>query len=337
MEDMECSTIHHLWFCNRVRKYSGILSTIQVTRIATILMLAIASMAGYPVKPVAAQSPSSTVTLSPPFVQLSLPEGSTGISHVLELTNTTDKDLAFSAAVFLFSQVDSQGTTILTDKPPSNESLSIADSISVTPSSFVVTAGQRQTLTVNINNRQNLAPGGHYAAVVIRSNTETTANTPSVVPALSSFLLIRKIGGEQYHLSLGKVTLLDSLFRMQIPNQIPLLFENQGNTHVIPRGTITISDIWGRSVWEGTINEGSLVVLPRAQREISVSLRKIRPLLPSIVYTVRVQGRSEPGEVKFTQTGTVFILDAPTGLLLSCPLLGILFLITWKKSRRQQS
>lgn len=283
-----------------------------------------------------AQSSTSTVTLSPPFSQLTLTEGTSSIEQTLELQNTTDTSLEFSAAVFLFSQVDSQGTTILTDKPPSSDTVSIADSITVSPSTFVVPAGQTQTLNVTVTNQLNLAPGGHYAAIVIRSATQSTTGTQSVVPALSSFLLVRKVGGEQYHLSLGKVSFLDSMFRYGFPNTIPLVFENQGNIHVIPRGTITVTDIWGRTVKEGTINEGSVVVLPRAQREIAVFLRSIRPLLPSLAYTVSIQGRSEPGDVKFTQNGVVLILDIPTILLLLCPLLGGVAVWTWTRSRRKR-
>lgn len=276
------------------------------------------------------------MTLSPPFSQLTLTEGTSSIEQTLELQNTTDTSLEFSAAVFLFSQVDSQGTTILTDKPPSSDTVSIADSITVSPSTFVVPAGQTQTLNVTVTNQLNLAPGGHYAAIVIRSATQSTTGTQSVVPALSSFLLVRKVGGEQYHLSLGKVSFLDSMFRYGFPNTIPLVFENQGNIHVIPRGTITVTDIWGRTVKEGTINEGSVVVLPRAQREIAVFLRSIRPLLPSLAYTVSIQGRSEPGDVKFTQNGVVLILDIPTILLLLCPLLGGVAVWTWTRSRRKR-
>ncbi|MBP9699944.1 hypothetical protein KBD71_01545 [Candidatus Woesebacteria bacterium] len=309
--------------------------------IATVLRLGIAtSILGFGVTllttPAQAQTPSSTVTLSPPFVQLSLLEGSTDATQLLELSNTTNKNLAFQASVFLFSQVDSQGTTVLTDKPPNQESLSIVDSINVAPSEFELAAGQKQILTVSVANQLNLAPGGHYAAVVIRSDSDTIQDTPSVVPALSSFLLIRKIGGEQFHLSLGKVPLLESMLHVQFPREINLVFENQGNTHVIPRGTIAITDVWGRNVMEGTINEGSLVILPRAQRELRVSMRTIRPSLPSIAYNVTIQGRSEPGDVKFTQTGTVFILDIPSILLLLCPVLAVLAVLSWKKSRRKQ-
>ncbi len=284
---------------------------------------------------VQAQTTDSTVTLSPPFAQLSLSEGSLETTQELTLHNSTEKDLEFSASVFLFSQVDSQGTTILTDKPVTSESVSIADSITVTPATFVLKAGQTQSLTVRVANQLNLAPGGHYAAVVIRSNSSSIQDTPSVVPALSSFLLIRKIGGEQYHLSLGKVELLQSFFQPQFPSTVPLLFENQGNIHVIPRGTITITDLWGRTVLEGTINEGSFIVLPRAQRELSVSLRSIRPLLPSLAYTVNITGHSEPGDVKFTQEGVVVILDAPSALLLLCPVLAVVAYLSWKQSKRK--
>lgn len=332
------SRYHYRCFCrSRITNYFCVHLPLHTLKVATsaLTTLGLILLVGL-YCPVKAQSTNSTVTLSPPFSQLTLPEGSSEISQSLELTNTTETGLEFSAAVFLFSQVDSQGTTILTDKPPSSDSVTIADSITVTPATFVVNAGQTQTLTVTVKNQLNLAPGGHYAAIVIRSTTESSTGTQSVVPALSSFLLVRKVGGEQYHLSLGKVSLFDSLFHLDFPRSIPLLFENQGNIHVIPRGTVSISDIWGRRVMEGTINEGSLLVLPRGQREIDVAIRTIRPLLPSLAYTITIQGRSEPGDVKFTQTGVIFILDAPTVVILLCPLLAVALVLSWKQSRRKR-
>lgn len=137
--------------------------------------------------------------------------------------------------------------------------------------------GQTQTIEGEILNQGDLSPGGHYGALLL-----TAANSPgggsdknkvTIQPVASSLMFVTKTGGDTHRLDLSGVNYKHSVF--SLPSAVTLRFKNDGNTHVVPRGVITITDSSGKVVAKGAINENSNIILPESYRQIYVPLTKI--------------------------------------------------------------
>jgi hypothetical protein len=152
-----------------------------------------------------------------------------------------------------------------------------------------------------------MSPGGHYAAVVARLISDSSSDQ-RVLPAVSSFLLVRKIGGEQLHLSLKKSPLFE-VISTKLPQETALTFSNQGNTHIIPRGSIVIKDFFGTVVAKATINENSLYIFPGTERSVSQKITYLKPILLPMPLFITITGSSQPGAIPYQQSGWFFYIS----------------------------
>lgn len=285
-----------------------------------------------------AQPPQSAISITPPFQEVLLTASESAVSASILITNQTDQLQNFEIYPVGISQVDSQGNVTLSDKPQSGSDTSLAADISVLEPTVTIPAGGQKEVVFTINNSLNLSPGGHYVSLITRMlpPQREEISGQSVLPALSSFLLLRKVGGEQYNLFLKTVTFPTRLLWFKLPTVANLTFENQGNVHTIPRGQVTVVDLFGRNVAEGTINEGSHFVLPRAQRELPVQIRRIRSSWPLMVYRVTVTGESDPGGVTFGQTSFSFYISQSAGIALIFAAVVGSVIAVWLRRRRQK-
>lgn len=172
---------------------------------------------------------------------------------------------------------------------------------------FVVDPNDAHTVTVRIENRADLRPGGTYASILVRQvmTAEVAQGTQPVVPALASQLLIRKKGGEVRNLSLTGIVGLPSWFTEQIPVSVGLTFSNSGNVHLIPRGSVTVQDFFGRVVAQGIVNDGSLFVLPGLERTIPITIAPSQFVIPLVPLVFTVEGSAESVYYTYEQSFTV--------------------------------
>jgi hypothetical protein len=139
-----------------------------------------------------------------------------------------------------------------------------------------VTIQPKQTTIINANilNLPDLSSGGHYGAIMISLNSAEstkTNNAVSIHPIASSLLFVTKLGGDTHKLSLQDVSMKRKLFGL--PNSVDLRFRNTGNTHLTPRGVVTVKNSSGKLISKGIINDNSGVVLPGTYRRFSVPLQ----------------------------------------------------------------
>jgi len=149
--------------------------------------------------------------------------------------------------------------------------------------------GQSKAVKVTIDNKQSLAPGGHYAAAVVtpvNENGKGPADHVAVVPSTSALILLRKSGGDVEDLRLDQID-THGAGRFVFPTMVTLRFQNAGNVHLVPRGVVTVTDSLGHAVAKGIINEDSGFVLPETFRKFPVPLQ-------------RLDGRALPGRYTIT-------------------------------------
>jgi hypothetical protein len=300
-------------------------------------MLSLLLLALYVPSRVLAQSTTSAITLTPTFQEVVLEASESAKESTITIKNATTQPQTFEVFAVSINQIDSNGAITFSDKPLTGSDDPFSAEVSVAEPEVTLEPGTQQAVAFTVNNTINLSPGGHYVSLIVRAKPPTSDQTnQSVLPAISSFLLIRKVGGERYNLSLQKMAFSSaSPVWWQRPRSVTLAFNNQGNVHTIPRGQVLITDLFGRVVIEGTINEGSQFVLPSIPREIAVKLRTLRWSLPIMIFKTTVKGYSDPGQMPFEQTAYNGYVSrsALIGLLMVATIV-VLALRKWRRRKR---
>lgn len=253
---------------------------------------------------VAAQSASGSIQIEPAFQEITLAEGQATASAQIKITNSSQTEQLFDISAISIQQFDNDGNIILANKPQDGVNITLASFITV-PETLITIPQQTSTIVpITITNSQSLGSGGHYAALVARLSGQSS-NDQVVLPAISSFLLVRKEGGEQYHISLIRSSFQNQFWWNKVPEEVELTFTNQGNTHLIPRGTIEIRDPFKRLIAKSIINENSLYVFPNTQRRIVQKIMPVSRPLPFSLLKVQISGTTQPGEVPFQQSSWI--------------------------------
>lgn len=176
---------------------------------------------------------------------------------------------------------------------------------------------EEKKIQATVINRGDLSPGGHYVALIVRFVDKNIEGDGSYLnPTLSSLVLIRKTGGERFNLSLKDSNFPRGILDFFYPKKITLLFQNEGNVHVVPYGRIDIKDIFGRNTHKGIINTGSLNVMPSSRRYLTVDMQKLRWSWPLTLNTVDVTGHDSLNKTRFIFKETYIYINPLLGLLL---------------------
>ncbi|MDQ5950818.1 MAG: hypothetical protein QG639_94 [Patescibacteria group bacterium] len=232
----------------------------------------------------------NAITVSPAFLDVQVPGEQAQVSEIITITNTTDQAITLEV---LPTSVDQQnlygGISFEAFSGAANDSFPF---LSFSNDRVVIDPQQSQQITVTIENRSSLKPGGTYIAVIFRAALDEVPTEQVILPAVSSLLLINKQGGEVYNLSLTEVAGLPSFISFSLPTELGLTFNNQGNTHLQPRGTISLNGSFRRLLAQSTVNESSLYILPGRERLIPQTIKSSQRLLPFDFVSVEITGSS---------------------------------------------
>lgn len=283
------------------------------------------------------QATPSAIIVTPTFQEIVITASDSAKQGSVVVSNQTDQQQTFEIFAVAIDQVDSQGNITLSDKPLSGTNDPFLADVEILEPQVIIAPKQQQVIPFTVKNSVGLSPGGHYVSLLIRAKSELVEQsaTQSVLPAIASLLLIRKTGGEQYNLFLRALRFPHQGLWWSLPEVATLTFENQGNIHTIPRGEVKITDLFGRVVSEGTINEGSQFVLPRTQRELRVPLRQIRSSVPLMIYRISAQGTTTLGNANYELTAfSGYLSLVVIGVSLLFTLLSLSVYIWHKQKRR---
>lgn len=252
------------------------------------------SAANQPVKP-----PSTGgITISPTLKELVISSGLVEARTTIVLTNHTGRDLSAIIRVVDFSALNESGGVSFGEVGRPVGKYALANWMVLPAGSQVALPNDQSTaVPLNVENRSDLAPGGHYGAVVVTASTSAgaTANV-NFKQELVSLVFVKKLGGEQYGLQLQSLTADE---RNAMPNAVTIRFASTGNVHVVPRGYVTVADLQGKVVAKGLINPESTLVLPGTARQFVTLLQPIASSKIAGRYTVTAYYRYE-GQNQFS-------------------------------------
>lgn len=151
---------------------------------------------------------------------------------------------------------------------------SLRSALRIATTSIDIPHGTKARIAVTINVPADAQPGGLYGSVVVGTVTRPgsiasdsgSVGTSPIITRIGTLFFVRVKGPvfadgklTQFSLAGGRTILWNS-----DPVSFNLLFENQGNVHVDPFGTIAVSNMFGSTV--GNIDVEAWFAMPQSLR-----------------------------------------------------------------------
>lgn len=234
-------------------------------------------------------------SLSPLFHEVTLGLNDTEKRVEVEVSNRTDRDAEFVLSAVDFGTLDeSGGVAFLGGGGDFERRYGLASWMRLPTDRMILPAGATEVIPVVIENKESLSPGGHYGAVAFQmensSGDTLESSLVSVRSSFASLFFVKKSGGEVMNLEYRGILRMDR-DALGVPGKIFLRFQNAGNAHLVPRGIVTVRDIWGRVVRRSVLNEESGRILPESFRTYTVPLKNMAPAFLPGTYTISVEYR----------------------------------------------
>jgi hypothetical protein len=279
---------------------------------------------------------NGSLEVSPAFSEIVLENPNEEKKLEISFTNHSDRTTNLEIFPIDFKQTGLFGDLNFVQQPGSY-SYSLSSFLSLESNFLELKGGEERIFNVSIKNREDISPGGHYAAVVAKVvDIKEDPASAAIAPSISSLILLRKSGGERFSLSLVSVDYPSQTIALAYPKVLTLLFQNEGNIHLIPYGRVEIKDMFNRLLHEGTINSASHIILPESKRYIKADLIKLRKSFPISINTITVHGQDSLKKANYTFRETyLYIHPAVIVVFLLIPILTIIIIKYNKKMSKK--
>ncbi len=239
-----------------------------VSRIGTALVaVSMVALCGIGVVK-AAEQPKMGLAISPPTFELAANAGDV-LKNSLRVDNLVDIPLEVSVDARNFTALGEEGGIDLT--PAGEDNFSLASWISVTPKKVTIPPHESKTFDYTIAIPIDASPGGRFGSIIFQTapSTELSGQSGVAVSQEVGTLVFVKIAGEVTEkASVAGFTTINNLHNKG-PVDFDIRVKNDGNVHFKPKGTITISNFFGRQIATIPINEQN--VLPGAVRKMDAA------------------------------------------------------------------
>lgn len=240
------------------------------------------------------------LTIEPVKVSHTMEPGES-VSGEIKVTNRSDQPVKVEVNVKDF--VPLKGTATINIVQRAKGVTTVADWITLDPGyTFTLQENETKQATYTINAPPNAEPGGHFGVALFKASklVEETGEQLKIGSELGMLIFVTIPGS---HLQKGD--LLDfsaKKFVQKGPVDFRVDFENTGTVHFEPKGTIRITNIFGKEVANVPI-EGQ-VVLPGGVRALSASWHAAGLLLGR--YKAEINIKDGEGNVLTTDSITFY-------------------------------
>lgn len=210
---------------------------------------------------------------------------------------------------------------------------------------FIVEPGITKTILLSVTNLDLLTSADYYEALSAHISTSSAPDQKagaSVAANITTLLLVRNGGADAYPLYMfekGNETLPPIL--LTYPEKLDLHLSNQGKTYGIPRGLITVTDMWGRDVYRGVVNTDSVRIFPGSTRLFDVQLLAERFPLPMYIarYKIDIYDAYAREKSRLHEEHSFLFIDPLFGMfaLVVAPLYVIFLVYASKLKKRRQA
>lgn len=213
--------------------------------------------------------------ISPPLLDLKGDPGQT-IKSEIKIRNVTKETLVVKAQFEDFVASGEEGQPKILLNPEEKSPYSIKDWLGATPT-ITLAPEQRETIPVTITIPQDASPGGHYGVVRFTGTPPELEGTGVSLSASVGTLILVNVSGDVtesakiIELFTSKNGKRASLFEYG-PVNFTLRIENNGNIHLKPKGTMQVTNVFGKTVYLGQINQDGRNVLPGSIRKFEQTM-----------------------------------------------------------------
>jgi len=213
------------------------------------------------------------ISLTPAIVQIPLKAGDVTANFTIQVTNNTKAPQTLAVSSLDFRSLNETGGLTFIGNDVNNKH-GLASWLDGPTQPVSVAPGATNTLKFMIENRSDLAPGGHYAAILFEatnSGTGKSGNHVALNQVVSTLVFVSKLtAGAKPAISFTHASTNGNLFKR--PDTANIVFRNTGNLQSIPRGLVVISSPFSHELERGIINTDSSLLLPDATRLYQVPL-----------------------------------------------------------------
>ena len=190
-----------------------------------------------------------SLTVTPPLFQFTLTPGETWASSI-KVVNGNDYDLTVYATPIYFESTGENGKgryVPLSVEDNATSTHSLAGWVDITDGPILVPRGQSKRIPFFITAPEKAEPGGHYASILIGTRPPDTKGSSEVkVSSMISALLFARVSGDIIEEGRIREFSTEETLYETPEAHFTLRFENTGNVHVLPRGSIIIYNMWGK-------------------------------------------------------------------------------------------
>lgn len=207
--------------------------------------------------------------VSPPTFELTTNPGEKR-SEALVLENQTSESHEVTVRVVNFVSGGERGEPNFTEeKTP----YSLAGWVTVSPLKVQIPAKTMQYFDFTLNLPADAEPGGHYAAIIFRSEVpfNPSESSVNVVHEIGALILLRVPGDVVERASIVSFRADKDSFDRG-PIALEARIRNEGNVHFKPTAVITIDNIFGRRVANIPLKTGN--VLPDSVRRFDSAWKR---------------------------------------------------------------
>ncbi|MEI7498323.1 MAG: hypothetical protein WCK11_03515 [Candidatus Falkowbacteria bacterium] len=275
------------------------------------------------------------ITVSPTRVD-ELVSGGEVITRSIKITNVSETTKKIYAYLRDFTAEGEEGRPRLII-PGTEQGSFLSSWISMQKTSYDFLPNQQQEFTFTIRIPKDTGPGGYYGAVVfgtnppeLRPDSGDKGAAIGISQQAASLILLQIAGDAQESATIRDFTADKQIYGTPYEVKFQTRIENEGNVHLKPRGSIEISNMFGRKIETLMVNEQNANVLPKSIRKYenswqgNVGFGRYRAAL-SLSYGTPV-GQGGAGMQSLNATTYVWVLPGKI-MLIGGAVLAVLFLL----------
>lgn len=261
-----------------------------------------------------------SMTIIPPKFELFANPGDQ-ISETIRVRNDSTSPSAYTVLVEDFTSTGEEGAVVL-EEGETDQLFSLASWIQPEATDLILQPGEEKAFGILITVPKNAEPGGHYASVLFQAASGEVQGGAGVTQRVGALVLLRVSGNVTENAQIE--TFAAPTYSPTTPLNITLRLKNNGNTHVRPKGTIIITDIFGKKIDELPLNGQN--VIPGATRKMDTEWNRPNTLG---YYTATLVSTYGEQSLPLTSATKFLVVNTTSAILIGIGVIsGLLFIIS---------
>jgi hypothetical protein len=136
---------------------------------------------------------------------------------------------------------------------------------------FILQPREARQIEMTIQSPSDATPGGHYASLIFQPMIPqeiVSKDSVFVFARVAVLLFLEKKGEIVENLNVSNFEV--NYFNHELPIEVKLKLDNQGNTHLRPRGQVIVRDLKNKKILSVPIS--STIILPGTKKDFNVKI-----------------------------------------------------------------